>query len=125
MQRRFGTTVLASVFLVIGLTALAGFVSAWPPPDGTSPLAALFALLVGSAYVATAVLTWHGSRFAAPVFVAAIALLLYPARYLVPSGEAFLPSSVVVLLVALLGYHYLHGRRRPSGPAAAQGRPLG
>ena len=43
---------------------------------------ALFSLTWGCTWVVTAVLTWRRSRFAAPVFVAAIGLLLFPARFM-------------------------------------------
>jgi hypothetical protein len=76
---------------------------------------ALFALTWGCAYVVTAVLTWRRSRFAAPVFVAAIGLLLFPARFIVPGGQLLVPSLVVLTLVAFLGHRYL---RRTSEPAA-------
>jgi hypothetical protein len=115
LNKTFGTTLLAGVFLVAGLAGIAAFWSAWPRTSGTSPLAALFALAWGCTYLATAVLTWRRSRFAGPAFVAAIGLLLFPATYLVPGGRFFLPSLVVVTLVAFLGYRYL---RRVRGAAA-------
>jgi hypothetical protein len=33
--------------------------------------------------------------------------MLFPARYVVPEGQLFLPAFVVVMLVGLLGYRYL------------------
>jgi hypothetical protein len=62
----------------------------------------------GCTYVVTAILTWRRSRFAAPIFLAAIGLLLFPAAFIVPGGQIFLPSFVVIVLVAFLGYQYLH-----------------
>ena len=76
---------------------------------------ALFSLTWGCTWVVTAVLTWRRSRFAAPVFVAAIGLLLFPARFIVPGGQLVVPSLVVLTLVAFLGHRYL---RRTSEAAA-------
>jgi hypothetical protein len=72
---------------------------------------ALFALTWGCTYVVTAILTWRRSRFAAPIFLAAIALLLFPARFIVPGGQLFVPSLVVLTLVAFLGHRYLRRTR--------------
>ena len=38
----------------------------------------------GCTYVVTAILTWRHSRFAAPIFLVAIGLLLFPAAFIVP-----------------------------------------
>lgn len=114
VRRTFGTTLLANAFLVAGLAGLAAFWVAWPRTSGTSPLAALFALTWGCTYVVTAILTWRGSRFAAPSFLSAIGLLLFPAAFIVPGGQIFLPSFVVIALGACLGYRYLHRVREPA-----------
>jgi hypothetical protein len=111
LTRSFGTTLLAGICLLAGLAGIAAFWSALPRTSSTSPLAALFALTWGCTYVVSAVLTWRGSRFAAPIFVAAIGLLLFPARYIVPGGQIALPSFVVITVIAVLGYQYLHGVR--------------
>jgi hypothetical protein len=113
LTRTIGTTLLAGVFLAAGLAGIAAFWAAWPRTPSTSPLAALFALTWGGTYVVTAILTWRCSRFAAPIFIAAIGLLLFPAAYIVPEGQIFLPSSVVITLLAFLGYRYLHRVRKP------------
>jgi hypothetical protein len=107
MFRTLGTTLLAGVFLVAGLAGLAAAWAAWPRTSATSPLMALAALAWGCTYVATAVLTWRRSRFAAPAFVAAIGLLLFPARYLFPGGQILVPSFVVLTLLAFVGHRYL------------------
>jgi hypothetical protein len=114
LTRTFGTTLLAGVLLVAGLGGLAAFWAVWPRTSSTSPLAALFALTWGCTYVVTAILTWQHSRFAAPIFLAAIGLLLFPAAFLVPGSQIFLPSSVTIALVALLGYRYLYRLREPA-----------
>jgi hypothetical protein len=114
VRRTFGTTLLAGVFLAAGLAGIAACWAAWPRTSRTSPLAALFALTWGCTYVVTAILTWRRSRFAAPIFLAAIGLLLFPAAYIVPGGHIFLPSFVVIVLVAFLGYQYLHRVREPA-----------
>ena len=43
-------------------------------------------------------------RFAFP---AAIGLLLFPARFIVPDGQLFLPAFAAITLVAFVGYSYL------------------
>jgi hypothetical protein len=111
LRRPSGTILLAGAFLAAGLAGIIAFWAAWPRTSGTSPLAALFALVWSCTYVVTAVLTWRRSRFAGSVFLAAIGLLLFPARFIVPGGQLLLPSFVVITFVAFLGYRYL--RRVP------------
>ena len=115
LRRPFGIILRAGAFLVAGLAGIAAFWVAWPRTSNTSPLAALFALVWSCTYVVTAVLTWRRSRFAAPIFLGAIGLLLFPAAFVVPGGQIFLPSFVVIVLGAFLGYQYL---QRVSKPAA-------
>lgn len=118
MTRRFGTVLSAGAFLAAGLVWLVAFWGAWPRTSNTSPLMALFAGLCACTYIATAVLTWRRSPLAAPAFLAAIALLLFPARFLVPGAQILLPSFLVITAVGVLGYRYL--RRAPAaGPGAA------
>jgi hypothetical protein len=106
LKRPFGTILLAVAFLVAGLAGIVAF-WAWPGTPNTSPLAALFALTWGFAYIITAVLTWRRSRFAGPAFLVAMGLLLFPAKFIVPGGQLFLPSLVVIISVAFLGYRHL------------------
>ena len=98
---------LAGLFLLAGLAGIAAAWAAWPRTSATSPLMALVALTWGCTYLVSAVLTWRRSRFAAPVFVAAIGLLLLPARFLVPGGQLLLPALVVFTIVAFFGHRYL------------------
>ena len=114
LRRPFGITLLAGVFLAAGLAGIAALWVAWPRTSNTSPLAALFALLWSCTYVVTALLTWRRSRLAAPAFLAAIGILVFPASFLFPGGQLFLPSFVVIVLVALLGYRYLRRAREPA-----------
>jgi hypothetical protein len=114
-RKPLGTILLAGAFLAASLAGIVTFWAAWPRTSNTSPLVALFALVWGCAYIVTAVLTWRRSRFAGPAFIAAIGLLLFPARYIVPGSQLFLPSFVVFILVSFLGYWYL---RRVSQAAA-------
>lgn len=107
LRRTLGTTLLAGVFLIAGIAGLAAFWAAWPRTPDTSPLAALFALVWSCTYVVTAVLTWRRSRFAGFAFIAALGLLLFPARFLFPGGQLLLPAFVVITLGAFLGYRYL------------------
>jgi hypothetical protein len=113
LRRPFGTLLLAGTFLAAGLAGIVTFWAVWPRTSNTSPLAAMFALMWSCTYVVTAVLTWRRSRFAAPAFLAAIGLLLFPARFIVPGGQLFLPF-VVIILVAFLGYRYLRRVREPA-----------
>lgn len=114
LTRTVGTTLLAGVFLAAGLAGIAAFWAAWPRTSSASPLAALFALVWGCTYVGTAILTWRRSRFAARIFLAAMGLLLFPAAFIVPRGEVFVPSFVVIVLVAFFGYQYLGRVRKPA-----------
>ena len=111
LRKPFGITLLAGVFLAAGLAGIPAFWMAWPRTSNTSPLAALFALMWSCTYVVTALLTWRRSRLAAPAFLAAIGLLVFPASSLFPGGQLFPPSFVVIVLVALLGYRYLRRAR--------------
>jgi hypothetical protein len=112
MARSLGATLLAGGFFVAGLAGLYASWAAWPRTAGTSPLMALLALAWGLTYIVTAVLAWRRSRFAAVSFVAALGLLLLPAKFLVPGGEFVIPAMVVLTLVAVLGVRYLRGQRR-------------
>ena len=111
LRKPFGITLLAGVFLAAGLAGIAVFWLAWPRNSNTSPLAALFALMWSCTYVLTALLTWRRSRLAAPAFLAAIGLLVFPASFLFPGGQLFPPSFAVIVLVALFGYRYLRRAR--------------
>src|SRR5688572_1509587 len=116
LRRPFGIILLAGTFLVAGLAGIAAFWVAWPRTSNTSPLAALFALMWSCTYVVTALLTWHRSRLAAPAFLAAITLLVFPLSFVFPGSQLFLfPAFVVIVLVAFIGYRYL---RRACEPAA-------
>jgi len=64
-------------------------------------------LIWSCTYLATATLTWRRSRLAPLSFLAAIGLLLLPASFLFPGGQVFLPSFMVIVFVAFLGYRYL------------------
>jgi hypothetical protein len=110
-KRTLGATLLAGGFFLVGLAGLYASLAAWPRRAGTSPLMALLALTWGLTYIATAILTWRGSRLAAFSFVAAIGLLLLPARFLVPDGGLVVPAAVVVTAVAVLGVRCLRGLR--------------
>ncbi len=102
-----GTVLLAAAFLAASLAGIVVFLAALPRNSNTSPLLALIALVWSCASIVTAVLTWRRSRFAGPVFIAAIGLLLFPAKFIVPGGQLFLPSFVVIIPIAFLGYWYL------------------
>ena len=107
LKRPMGTALLAGAFLAPGLAGIVAFWAALPRTSNTSPLAALLALVWSCTYLVTGLLTWRRSRFAGAAFLAAIGLLLLPARLLFPGGELFLPAFVAILLPAFLGYRYL------------------
>jgi hypothetical protein len=110
LGRSIGRTLLASAFLAAAFAGIAASWAAWPRNSNTSPLAALFAIVWTCAYLLTAVLTWRRSSVAAPAFVVAIGLLMFPLSFAFPGGQLFLlPSFVVIVLVAVLGYRYLRG----------------
>jgi hypothetical protein len=102
-----GVVSLAGALLAASLVGAAAFVTLLPRSSGTSPLAALFTLLWSATYFTSAMLTWRRSRLAPLSFVAAAALLLFPARFIVPGGQLLLPSAVAVGVVAALGSWYL------------------
>lgn len=106
--RGSGGVLLAVVLLAAGLAGLAALWVVWPRTPDTSPLAALFALVWSCTYVAAAFLTWRGSRVAAPVFLAAIGLLLPVLFFLFPGGRIqVLPSFAITVGLGLFGYRYL------------------
>jgi hypothetical protein len=113
-KRSLGATLLAGGFFVAGLAGLHGSWSAWPRSADTSPLMALLALTWGLTGIVTAILTWRRSGLAPWSFVAAIGLLLVPARFIVPGGELVVPAVVILTLVAFLGVWHLRGERRAS-----------
>lgn len=114
LRRPFGVVLLAGALLVAGLAGIAASWVAWPRTSNTSPLAALFALIWSCTYVVSAILTWRRSRLAAPAFLVAIGLLVFPASFIFPGGQLFLPSFVVIVPVAFLGYRYLGRAREPA-----------
>ena len=111
LERPIGVVLLAGAFLTAGIVGLVAFLGVLPRSSATSPLAALFALMWCCTYLGTAVLTWRRSRLAPPAFLAAVGLLLFPALFLFPGSHLSVPLSVVIALVAFLGYRYL--RRSP------------
>ena len=113
-RKPLGTILLAGGLLAASLAGMVAFCTAWPRSSNTSPLLALFALMWSCACIVSAVLTCRRSRFAGPAFIAAIGLLLFPARFIVPGGQLFLPSLAVIMLVAFLGYRYIRRLRQPA-----------
>jgi hypothetical protein len=112
--RPFGIILLAAALLAAGLAGIAAFWAAWPRTSNTSPLAAMFALVWRCTYVVTALLTWRRSRLAAPAFVVAMGLLLFPLSRIFPGGEVvLLPSFGVTFLIGVLGYRYLSRAHEP------------
>ncbi len=114
LRRPFGVILLAGAFFVVGLVGMAAVWAVWPRTSNTSPLAALFTLVWSCTYVVTAILTWRRSRLAAPAFLAAIGLLMFPASFVFPGSQLFLPSFLVIVPVGFLGYRYLRRTREPA-----------
>ena len=112
-RKPLGTILLAGTFLAVSLGGIVTSWAAWPRTSNTSPLVALFALVWSCVCIVTAVLTWRRSRFASLAFLVATGLLLYPARYIVPGGQLFFPSFVVIIAVAFLGYRYFRRHMKP------------
>jgi hypothetical protein len=111
LGRPFGVALLAGAFLAAGVGGILVAWRAWPTSSSTSPLLALFVLAWSCVALLTAVLAWRRSRFAGAAFIVAIGFLLFPARLIVPGGQLFLPSFVVLMLVAFVGYRYLSKAR--------------
>src|SRR5262245_48568142 len=99
LTRPFGIVLLSGAFLTAGLAGIAAFWVAWPRNSNTSPLAALFALVWSCTYLVIALLTWRRSRLAASAFLAAIGLLVFPASFIFPESQLFLPSFVFIVLI--------------------------
>jgi hypothetical protein len=113
LKRPPGIILLASALLAACIVGIAAFWRVVPGDSTTSPLAALFVLAWSCTSLAAATLTWRRSRLAPPFFVGAIGLLLFPASFIVPGGQLFLPAFMVVVPVAILGYRYLRSTRQP------------
>lgn len=108
MTQPFGIFVMAGVCLVVGLLGIAGFLVATAGRvPGTSPLAQLFTSALAITYIATAVLMWRRSRFAAPAFLVALVFPVFVARNIVPSGVLLVPSLMATSLASWLGFRYL------------------
>ena len=114
LKRPFGIILLAGALLVAGLVGIAAFWRVLPRTANTSPLAALFLLMWSCTYCVAATFTWRRSRLAAPAFLAAMGLLLFPASFIAPGGQLLFPSFMVIVFVAFLGYRYLRKARQPS-----------
>jgi len=102
---------LAAVCLVASVAGFAVAWSAWPTNAATSPLLTLSALLWSGSYLAAGVFLWRRSRLAGPALLVAVGLLLFPARFVVPSGVLFVPALLVIVLCAWLGHRYLRAAR--------------
>jgi hypothetical protein len=113
IKRPLGIVLLAGALLVAGLVGIAAFWGVFPRTSNTSPLAALLVLMWSCTYLVTAALTWRRSRLAPLSFLAALGLLLFPAAFISPGGQLFVPSFIVIGLVAFLGYRYLRRARQP------------
>jgi hypothetical protein len=104
----FGVVLIGALCLIAGLAGLAGFwVATEAGAPGTSPLAQLFTMAWSIAFILVSVLLWRRSRIAPPVFLVAMAFPVVLMRFVVPGGQAFVPSLVAASLVGVLGYRYL------------------
>jgi hypothetical protein len=85
-----------------------------PRNSDTSPLAALLALAWSCTYIVGALLTWRGSRLAAPALLAAMGLLSLLLRFIFPARQVLvLPLLLFTFLLGLLGYRYLRKTGEP------------
>ncbi|HXW05949.1 MAG TPA: hypothetical protein VD833_12000 [Vicinamibacterales bacterium] len=110
-----GIMLLAAALLAAGAAGIAALWAALPRSSSTSPLASLFALVWSCTYIGAGLLTWRRSRLAAPAFVAAMGLLLFPLSYIFPVDRVVvLPSFAVTLLIGFLGYRYLRRSHEPA-----------
>ncbi len=85
-RRSLETMLLSSAFIALGLAGIVVLFSALPRSSSTFPRLALCAFVWSCAFIVAAVLTWRRSCFAVFAFVAAIALLLFPAKIHCPRG---------------------------------------
>jgi hypothetical protein len=113
ITRPVGVVLMVGLCLVAGLAGIAGF---WLATEartrGTSPLAQLFTMAWSITYILTGVLLWRRSRLVPLVFLVALGFPVVLSRFLVPGGQAFLPSLIVVAFVGLLGARYLRRRNQ-------------
>lgn len=115
IRTSLGANLFTAALFAVGVAGIAAAWAAWPRTSSASPLAALFALTWGCTCLTAAALAWRRSRFAAPVFCVAVGFLLFPARYLVPGSQTFLPSVLLIIPLSFFGFLYLHRRReRPA-----------
>lgn len=116
LGRPLGIVLLAAALLAAGLAGIVAMSSVWPRSSNTSPLAAMFAFVWSLTFMVAGLLTWRGSRLAAPAVLAALALLLPPFWFLFPADRiVVLPLVAVTSFVGLLCYRYLGKARAPAG----------
>jgi hypothetical protein len=102
IRRRFGLVLLVAMCLVAGLAGGGGFwIATEARVPGTSPLAQLFTLAWSITFILTGVLMWRRSSLAPPVFLVAMGFPVYLSRFVVPGGQAFVPSVIVMSFVGL------------------------
>lgn len=108
-DRSFGQILLSAALLVAGLAGVATLWAVWPRTANTSPLAALFAFAWSCTFLGATLLTWRGSRLAAPAFVTAIAFLLPVFSFIFPGNWSLAaPPLAMTVVAAIVGYRYLH-----------------
>ena len=105
--RPFGVALFAGTLLALGCSGIVVGWGAWPRVSSISPLLALFVLVWSCVSLVTSALTWRRSRFAGLAFIVALGFLLFPARFVVPSGRLFLPALVALTVMGVLGFCYL------------------
>ena len=109
--RPVGVMLIVVLCLTAGLAGIAGFwLATESRAPGTSPLAQLFTMAWSITFILTSVLMWRRASVAPVLFLLAMGFPVYLSRFIVPGGQAFLPSLIVFSLIGLLGYKYLRGR---------------
>ena len=97
---------LAAAFLAAGLGGIAAFWVTWPRTSNTFPLAEV-GLVWSCTYVVTALLTGTVRASQPPPFLRPWHYWCSPCRSFSPGASFLLPSFMVIVLVAFLGYRYL------------------
>jgi hypothetical protein len=107
-MRPFGIVLIGGLSLVAGLLGIAAF---WAATEarvaGTSPLAQLFTMAWSLTFLIVTALIWRRSRVAPLVFLMAMGFPAVLMRFIFPSGQPFVPSLVVAVLIGVFGCRYL------------------
>ena len=118
LRRPYGVMLLAVALVTAGVAGVVAFsvaffawlttVSFSPLAWRISPLAWLSSLAWSCTFFVAAGLTWRRSRFAAPAFLAASALMAPLVFFILPGNvRLILAFYTLISILALLGFRYL------------------